>query len=313
MPYSDISSQHDDINSAHHDSSQLPVYNNHSDPIDNQAQTFPKSILRNSGSSDSGQGHGRSVKFRNTPDFAYPERFAQEREDTEDEVPEVGLCDPPRWTLRKPAQGKGQQQRQHQVQNRLSDGEADLVSPARPTNSQLDTQSRITVDQRTNNQDEQGHDPQSLSTNALRETSRVSTIPLLLANAHQQLLAGHGVAPSVSGKRSGRALIQNLESMAEVQLDAGVDGNAYSKRIQDEEDVRNEQVSWCVCDSHELISSLDQGNSPVINHNPHRMNTLRSPTCHFIRYHPQMDDCLPLSPTGEMTKAITRNNLMTDK
>jgi hypothetical protein len=37
--------------------------------------------------------------------------------------------------------------------------------------------------------------------------------------------------------------------MAEVQLDAGVDGSACTKRIHDEEDDADGQVSWCKNDS----------------------------------------------------------------
>jgi hypothetical protein len=46
-------------------------------------------------------------------------------------------------------------------------------------------------------------------------------VPAMLASVHQQLLSGHGVSSGakVSGKRSGRDLVRNLESLAEIQVE----------------------------------------------------------------------------------------------
>jgi len=53
-----------------HDSSNVADYH-----IPGQTQSFPRGILRDTSSEAS--GHGRSVKFRETPDYASPELYAQ--------------------------------------------------------------------------------------------------------------------------------------------------------------------------------------------------------------------------------------------
>jgi hypothetical protein len=46
-------------------------------------------------------------------------------------------------------------------------------------------------------------------------------VPAMLASVHRQLLSGHGVksGAKASGKRSGRDLVRNLESLAEIQVE----------------------------------------------------------------------------------------------
>lgn len=143
----------------------------------------PKGILRNSSSSDASNGYtsSRTVTFRDTPDFASPPvvKIGEYRS------PEEEHTSPPKWTLRKIAP----------------------KSPSRRENQSLSSE--------TGSQDGAEQSNQS----RYEPNSRVSTVPAILASAHQQLLHGHGVDPGASGKRSGRALVQNLEVLAEVQED----------------------------------------------------------------------------------------------
>jgi hypothetical protein len=160
-----------------------------------QTRSYPKGILRDTSSEAS--GHGRMVKFRETPDYAYPEQFRQEAE----EVPEPGFCSPPQWKLRK------------------------TKSVPQPVAQDQEDDPSQTVYYR---QDENGNDRQNIRDLDISEdhTSPLGgrgpnndEVPAMLASAHQQLLSGHGVSSGVSGKRSGRDLVRNLESLAEIQVE----------------------------------------------------------------------------------------------
>jgi hypothetical protein len=136
------------------------------------------------------------VKFRETPDYAYPERFRHEAE----EVPEPGFCSPPQWKLRK----------------------TKSIPQVAPREEEDDPSQTGYF-----HQDENGTDMQDIRdlnisedhTSPLRGRGQNNTeVPAVLASVHQQLLSGHGVSSGVIGKRSGRDLVRNLESLAEIQV-----------------------------------------------------------------------------------------------
>jgi hypothetical protein len=151
------------------------------DPPTHDQIMKPKGILRNSSSSDTSNGYlfSRTVTFRDTPDFASPPvvQIGEYRSPGEEYTP------PPKWTLRK-------------------------IAPKNPSRRE-----DRSLSSETGSQDEAEQSNQS----RYEPNSRISTVPAILASAHQQLLHGHGVHPGASGKRSGRALVQNLEGLAEVQ------------------------------------------------------------------------------------------------
>jgi hypothetical protein len=159
-------------------------------------QSYPKGILRDSSSESS--GHGRIVKFRETPDYAYPEQFRREVEET----PEPSFCSPPQWKLRKtkavpqvvPQEGQGGYP--SQMGYYPEDGNQNL------------------------RQDVPDLDIPEDHTSPLRGRGQnVDEVPPMLASVHQQLLSSHGVKSGASGKRSGRDLVRNLESLAEIQVE----------------------------------------------------------------------------------------------
>jgi len=161
-----------------------------------QTQSYPKGILRDSSSESS--GHGRFVKFRETPDYAYPDQFSQEAE----EGPEPGFCSPPQWKLRTT---KSVPQAIDQYQ------EEDT-----PTGRNPEPGSGY------ERQDVPDLDIPEDHTSPLRGRGlNNDEVPAMLASVHQQLLSGHGVPAGVkaSGKRSGRDLVRNLESLAEIQVE----------------------------------------------------------------------------------------------
>jgi hypothetical protein len=161
-----------------------------------QTQSYPKGILRDISSESS--GHGRIVKFRETPDYAYPEQFRREVEET----PEPSFCSPPQWKLRKTKsvpqvvpqgeEGGYQSQLGYYPEDGNENGKQDVPDPDIP----------------------EGH------TSPLRGRGQNNDeVPPMLASVHQQLLSSHGVKSGASGKRSGRDLVRNLESLAEIQVE----------------------------------------------------------------------------------------------
>jgi len=170
----------------------------HSDPTYQtpaQMQSYPKGILRDSSSESS--GHGRFVKFRETPDYAYPEHFSQEVE----EGPEPTFCSPPQWKLRK----------------------AKAIPQAIDQYREEDTQMEQYPEDgyRSDGQDPPDLDIPEDHTSPLRGRGlNNDEVPAMLASVHQQLLSGHGIpsGAKASGKRSGRDLVRNLESLAEIQV-----------------------------------------------------------------------------------------------
>jgi len=167
-----------------------------------QVRPFPKSILRDTSSSET-SGHGRSVKFRDTPEYNSPELYQREVEEYESPVldPELetDVCAPPRWTLHKAPTA-------HQP-TRCPDDEDDGQQYRGPIAQDQERRQEIYAQP----QRQAYHQDSGMQQNA--------PIPALLATAHQQLLSGHGLTPAqvASGKRSGRNLIRSLESMVEIQ------------------------------------------------------------------------------------------------
>jgi hypothetical protein len=137
------------------------------------------------------------VKFRETPDYAYPEQFRREVEET----PEPSFCSPPQWKLRK----------------------AKAVPQVVPQEEEGAYPSQMGYyPESGNGNDEQdlGMDIPEDHTSPLRRRGQNNDeVPVMLASVHQELLSGHGVPPAAkaSGKRSGRDLVRNLESLAEMQ------------------------------------------------------------------------------------------------
>lgn len=182
---------------------------------------FPKSILRDTSSSET-SGHGRSVKFRDTPEYNSPELYQREVEEYETPVvvpePEADVCAPPRWTLHKAPTA-------HQS-SRRPDDEVNGQEYRGPSEQDQQRSREIYAQP----QRQAYHQDSGMQQNA--------PIPALLATAHQQLLFGHGLTPAqvASGKRSGRDLIRSLESMAEIQDRTDRDGDtAHGSRNGDVE------------------------------------------------------------------------------
>jgi hypothetical protein len=163
-----------------------------------QTQSYPKGILRDSSSESS--GHGRIVKFRDTPDYAYPEQFRREFEET----PEPSFCSPPQWKLRK----------------------AKAVPQVVPQGEERGYTSQMGYYPEDGNENDRQDVPDpDISedyTSPLRGRGQKNDeVPAMLASVHRQLLSGHGVksGAKASGKRSGRDLVRNLESLAEIQVE----------------------------------------------------------------------------------------------
>jgi len=171
------------------DSRSVPTYQTPA-----QTQSYPKGILHDSSSEAS--GHGRFVKFRETPDYAYPEKFAHEAEESR----EQGFCSPPQWKLRK----------------------TKAIPQFVPQEEEGDCTSQIRYYPEEGNENDT-HDVPDLDipedhTSPLRGRGQNNDeVPPMLASVHQQLLSGHGVKSGASGKRSGRDLVRSLESLAEIQ------------------------------------------------------------------------------------------------
>jgi hypothetical protein len=161
-------------------------------------QSYPKGILRDSSSESS--GHGRFVKFRETPDYAYPEKFAHEAE----EGPEQGFCSPPQWKLRK-AKAVPQAVPQEEEEGGVYTSQTGYYPEDGNQNDRQDVPDPDTPEDHTS---------------PLRGRGRINDeVPAMLASVHQQLLSSHGVKSGASGKRSGRDLVRNLESLAEIQVE----------------------------------------------------------------------------------------------
>jgi hypothetical protein len=161
-----------------------------------QTQSYPKGILRDSSSESS--GHGRIVKFRETPDYAYPQQFRREFEET----PEPSFCSPPQWKLRK----------------------AKAVPQVVPQGEEGGYPSQMGYypgdGNENDRQDVPDPDISEDHTSPLRGRGQNNDeVPPMLASVHQQLLSSHGVKSGASGKRSGRDLVRNLESLAEIQVE----------------------------------------------------------------------------------------------
>jgi hypothetical protein len=167
-----------------------------------QVRPLPKGILRDAGSSET-SGHGRSVKFRDTPDYASPELYQREVDeyDYDGQVPEPEpeVCSPPRWTLRKTSTATAQSRPAAEEQGR--------------EHQRLDEEDQVP------GQENYGRPQRQIYHQADDNVPKTASVPAILATAHQQLLSGHGLTPAqvASGKRSGRDLVRNLESMAEQQ------------------------------------------------------------------------------------------------
>jgi hypothetical protein len=168
---------------------------------DRQQPPLPKSILRNSSSSEASNGYpsSRTVTFRETPDFASPHvlEMAEYRrsdnsraEEMEDETP---YASPPKWKLRK----------SHPQSTYMPQADAEEESSPGTQHPRDQEEGKQASHYARHEPDRHGQNP------------RVSSIPSILASAHQQLLHGHGIVPEASGKRCGRALVQSLEDMAE--------------------------------------------------------------------------------------------------
>ena len=163
---------------------------------------FPKSILRDTSSSET-SGHGRSVKFRDTPEYNSPKLYQREVEEYASPVVdpelEADVYSPPKWTLHKGPTA-------HQ-QSRRPDDEVD------------GQHYREFTEQHQGRSQEMYAQPQRQAYHQDSGMQQNAPIPALLATAHQQLLSGHGLTPAqvASGKRSGRDLIRSLECMAENQ------------------------------------------------------------------------------------------------
>jgi len=161
------------------------------------AQTFPRGILRYESSSEI-SGHGRSVKFRNTPDYNSPEMYAQEIA----EGPPVATCSPPQWKLRKPKPSFSKATVDHDQR----------LAPANAEYYQEDVRAR-SQDLR-----DMEVDTGEIPTSPLRGRGQIDHgVPPLLAAVHRQLLSAQAAPSGASGKRTGRDLVRNLESLAEMQ------------------------------------------------------------------------------------------------
>lgn len=141
------------------------------------------------------------VKFRETPDYAYPEQFRRELEET----PEPSFCSPPQWKLRK---AKAVPQ----------------VVPQEEEEGGYTSQMGYYPEDGNQNDRQDVPDPDIPEGHASPLRGRGQNndeVPAMLASVHQQLLSGHGVpsGAKASGKRSGRDLVRNLESLAEIQVE----------------------------------------------------------------------------------------------
>lgn len=190
---------------------------------------FPKSILRDTSSSET-SGHGRSVKFRDTPEYNSPELYQREVEEYESPVmvpePETLVNSPPKWTLHK-APTAHQQSR-------------------RPDDKDDGQQYRGPIAQDQERRQDIYAQPQSQAYHQDSGIHQNTPIPALLAIAHQQLLSGHGLTPAqvASGKRSGRDLIRSLESMAEIQDRSHRDGETAHGSRNGDVQVSSRYLEW---------------------------------------------------------------------
>lgn len=196
-----------------HDSSNVADYH-----IPGQTQSFPRGILRDTSSEAS--GHGRSVKFRETPDYASPELYAQEIA----EYPEPATCSPPQWKLRKPPNINRRTEPAESTQdleaeyfpdrNYREDQDVGRYGTAKQNDQQANHNHALR-----NVDDDQNHEIYHSATRPAPVEHPNGAIPSTLAAVHQQLVSDHGGNSGVSGKRSGRTLVRNLESLAEMQCE----------------------------------------------------------------------------------------------
>jgi hypothetical protein len=138
------------------------------------------------------------VTFRETPDYAHPEQFRRELEET----PEPSFCSPPQWKLRKT---------KAIPEFALQEEEGGCTSQMGYCPEDGNENDR---------QDVPDLDIPEDHTSPLRGRGQNNDeVPAMLASVHQQLLSGHGVKSGASGKRSGRDLVRNLESLAKIQVE----------------------------------------------------------------------------------------------
>lgn len=114
--------------------------------------------------------------------------------------PSAATCSPPQWKLRKPSK----------------------VKPALDHDQQL-PQANVEYypeNARARSQDlrDMEVDTGEIPTSPLRGRGQIDHgVPPLLAAVHRQLLSAQAAPSGASGKRTGRDLVRNLESLAEMQ------------------------------------------------------------------------------------------------
>lgn len=194
-------------------------HNSTSPPGDSSSRIYlskPKSILRSSGTDtyrdqwSDPPSSTRQVRFRETPDVAPPHYPSYHSPCTPLAVADPGITTPsrqvPRWKLHK---NSGDRKRSvsldsgsHQALSRNGDW---------GNHTGVKSRSRSLQDHGTHRSTEVTHGGNDAPSHKTPEEE----VPPILQQAHERLLDLDDLKTGMSGKRSGRTLIQELERMAE--------------------------------------------------------------------------------------------------